>query len=87
VLVSDRCGAHVDLVRTGVNGFTFDPRKGEELLALMRRAARGELDLVAMGEASRRIVSEYTPERAAGVVIDAIDFVMGRGGDATRPGR
>src|SRR5262249_59830905 len=29
VLVSERCGCGPDLVREGVNGFTFDPRQPE----------------------------------------------------------
>ena len=39
VLVSDRCGCAQDLVRNGVNGFTFDPCDVEELAGLMHRVA------------------------------------------------
>ena len=35
VLVSDRCGCAPDLVKDGVNGFTFDPSDVEELAGLM----------------------------------------------------
>jgi glycosyltransferase involved in cell wall biosynthesis len=37
VLVSNRCGCATDLVKDGVNGFTFDPFNVEELAELMLR--------------------------------------------------
>jgi len=37
VLVSNRCGCAQDLVKDGVNGFTFDPVNVEQLAALMLR--------------------------------------------------
>jgi glycosyltransferase involved in cell wall biosynthesis/2-polyprenyl-3-methyl-5-hydroxy-6-metoxy-1,4-benzoquinol methylase len=37
VLVSNRCGCAADLVREGVNGFTFDPYNVEQLAQLMLR--------------------------------------------------
>jgi glycosyltransferase involved in cell wall biosynthesis len=35
VLVSNRCGCAIDLVKDGVNGFTFDPYNAEQLAQLM----------------------------------------------------
>ena len=37
VLVSNRCGCAMDLVKDGVNGFTFDPYNVEQLAQLMLR--------------------------------------------------
>ena len=54
VLVSARCGCAQDLVRNGVNGFTFDPYDVEELAGLMQRvAAMTEGQRRAMGQASQ----------------------------------
>jgi glycosyltransferase involved in cell wall biosynthesis len=39
VLVSNRCGCAADLVREGVNGFTFDPDSVEQIAALMCRVS------------------------------------------------
>jgi glycosyltransferase involved in cell wall biosynthesis len=65
VLVSRACGCAPNLVREGVNGFTFSPRDGDGLLYLMRQMSEGKLDLEAMGEASRRIIASFTPETFA----------------------
>lgn len=65
VLVSNRCGCAQDLVREGVNGFTFDPYDAEGLAELMHRIAHGGLDLEALGRASREIIADWGPERFA----------------------
>ncbi len=62
VLVSRACGCAPDLVQEGVNGFTFDPYDVEGLAHLMVKMSSGEADLKAMGEASRRIIADWTPE-------------------------
>jgi len=65
VLISERCGCYPDLIKEGVNGFSFDPLNTEELYELMINAAEGKYDLKAMGEASVDIIKDYTHERAA----------------------
>lgn len=65
VLVSDRCGCVADLVQEGVNGFVFDPYEVESLADLMVRMAHGDVDRELMGRASRRIISDWGPERFA----------------------
>lgn len=62
VVVSRACGCASDLVQEGVNGFTFDPYDVEGLARLMVKMSSGAADLKAMGEASRRIISGWTPE-------------------------
>ena len=61
VLVSKRCGCAKDLVQQGVNGFTFEPENVLELSRAMLRIMRA-VDLPSMGDASRRIISAWTPE-------------------------
>jgi glycosyltransferase involved in cell wall biosynthesis/2-polyprenyl-3-methyl-5-hydroxy-6-metoxy-1,4-benzoquinol methylase len=77
VLVSNRCGCAVDLVKDGVNGFTFDPYDVEQLAQLMLKislwgvgpsgpeAAFQPFRLSAFGDASREIISNWGPERFA----------------------
>ncbi len=63
VLVSDRCGCAVDLVDPGRNGFVFPPTDGLALTARMRQISSfGTAEIRAMGAASRRIVSRYSPQ-------------------------
>jgi glycosyltransferase involved in cell wall biosynthesis len=63
VLVSNRCGCSADLVRDGVNGFTFDPLDVETLAGLMAKVASSGDSRLRMGEASRRIVAEWPVDR------------------------
>jgi 1,2-diacylglycerol 3-alpha-glucosyltransferase len=79
VIVSERCGCAPDLVRDGVNGFTFDPFNVEELAGLMQRVAAmtdGERD--AMGAAGRRIIADWGPERFADGLMLAVEAAMRR---------
>jgi 1,2-diacylglycerol 3-alpha-glucosyltransferase len=58
VLVSERCGCAPDLVKTGENGFLFDPLDSAALSEGLERIAASDLD--AMGRASRRIIQDYS---------------------------
>jgi hypothetical protein len=49
-----------------VNGFTFDPQNIEELAGLlMKMSQMRQEDRAAMGEASRRLIADWGPERFA----------------------
>ena len=76
VLVSRACGCAPDLVQDGMNGFTFDPYDVEGLARLMVKMSSGEADLKAMGEASRRIIAEWTPEVFAQNLFKAISVCL-----------
>lgn len=63
VLVSRGVGCASDLVREGENGYVFEATDVGELAGLMGRVAgMSEVELAAMGEASRRIIAEWGPE-------------------------
>lgn len=62
VLVSRRCGCLPELCKSGVNGYDFDPYDTEEITRLMFRMSDGDEDLRPMGEAGRRIISDFTPQ-------------------------
>jgi glycosyltransferase involved in cell wall biosynthesis len=72
VLVSRACGCTIDLVQDGVNGFTFDPYDVEGMARLMVKMSSGEVDLQAMGKASRRIIANWTPEVFADNLFKAV---------------
>ena len=76
VLVSRRCGCHPDLIKEGVNGFSFDPFNHNELFCLMKDMTDGKYDLEDMGEASLGIIKDYTPKRAAKAILEAIEFAL-----------
>jgi 1,2-diacylglycerol 3-alpha-glucosyltransferase len=72
VLVSRACGCAPELVRQGVNGFTFDPGDLEGLARLMLKMSSPAVDLKAMGAASARLIAPWTPETFARNLFQAI---------------
>lgn len=72
VLVSKRCGCYPDLIQEGVNGFSFAPFNEEELIALMKNTAQGKYNLELMGKASLKIVKDFTPDKSAKIIKNAI---------------
>lgn len=71
VIVSNHCGCAPDLVREGVNGFTFDPYDVDALADLMLKISSDACARRAMGKASREIISHWTPETFARNMIKA----------------
>src|SRR5690606_18401005 len=72
VLVSNRCGCAPDLVKEGVNGWTFDPTDPATLAELMTTlASLPETERDALGAAGKRIIANWGPERFATGLIAA----------------
>jgi len=86
VLVSEICGCAQDLVRDGANGFKFDPHDVEGLARLLLKIASGEVDLKAMGQASREIIAAWSPETFAGNLLKAIEAAQSARRRRGRPG-
>jgi 1,2-diacylglycerol 3-alpha-glucosyltransferase len=76
VIVSDRCGCVEDLLVEGINGFSFDPEKSEELTRLLLRMSSGEVDRVAMGQAALAHIQQFSPEYFAEGLIQAINYAL-----------
>ncbi|HWQ92140.1 MAG TPA: glycosyltransferase [Clostridia bacterium] len=76
VLVSNRCGCARDLVKEGVNGYTFNPYDGEQLAQLMVKLADLKSELSSMGAASKRIIANWGPERFADGLTKAIESAV-----------
>ena len=70
VLVSDRCGASIDLVEHGDNGFVFRHKDFEDLLEKMRVLVNSKRDLLKMGERSLVIIKDWIYEKDA-ITIEA----------------
>jgi glycosyltransferase involved in cell wall biosynthesis len=82
VLVSNRCGCARDLVQDGVNGFTFDPRNPEQIADLMFRVSDAGFPVSDFGVASSRIIADWSPDRFATGLGDAVRAALaapGRG--------
>jgi len=76
VLVSERCGCAPDLVENGYNGFTFDPYDVDTLANLMLKISSDDFDRPAMGLASQRIISRWTPDTFAESLAQAADVAL-----------
>ncbi|MGA3266045.1 MAG: glycosyltransferase [Verrucomicrobiota bacterium] len=77
VLVSNRCGCARDLVKDGVNGFTFDPFNVEQLASLMLRiSAFQRFSISAFGSKSREIIANWGPARFADGLRQAVDTAL-----------
>jgi len=77
VVVSKRCGSYWDLVKEGINGFGFDPFNQKELQEIMLKFMNKEVDMKKMGEESKNIIKDYTPENAAKQMFIGIKKVLG----------
>ncbi|MFZ2197715.1 MAG: glycosyltransferase family 4 protein, partial [Thermodesulfovibrionales bacterium] len=73
VLLSRKCGCLPDLCRTGENGFDFDPNNHEELAGLMLKMSSDEINLASMRIASKKIISNYTPETWANTIVEMVE--------------
>ncbi len=77
VLASDQCGSVPDLVFPGINGAVFDPLDTNQITGAMTRLSGDDVDLAAMGEASRRLVANHTTQIWAEALTDCIRAVAG----------
>jgi glycosyltransferase involved in cell wall biosynthesis len=79
VLISRRCGCAYDLVQEGRNGFTFDPSSVEDIAQTLMKMGRMEPAVRAeFGQASRRLIDGWGPDRFAAGLCDAIRAVEAR---------
>jgi glycosyltransferase involved in cell wall biosynthesis len=79
VLVSNRCGCAMDLVKDGVNGFTFDPYNVEQLAQLMLKLSTLNSQHSTLGSASARTIAAWGPERFVRGLKEAVDCALSVG--------
>ncbi|MEZ4702141.1 MAG: glycosyltransferase [Rhodothermales bacterium] len=78
VLVSERAGCARDLIRNGVDGYTFDPTDTPELTRLLGLVAGDTADRAAMGAAARETIALWSPDRFARGLWDAAEYAGSR---------
>jgi 1,2-diacylglycerol 3-alpha-glucosyltransferase len=76
VLVSNRCGCATDLVKEGVNGWTFDPTNEEQIANLMLKISSDEALRSEMGRKSQEIIANWGPDRFASGLKSAVDAAL-----------
>jgi 1,2-diacylglycerol 3-alpha-glucosyltransferase len=76
VVVSQRCGCAPALVENARNGFVFDPCDVDELASLMLKVASTDCDRETMGQASRQIISYWSPELFAASLLRSADVAL-----------
>jgi 1,2-diacylglycerol 3-alpha-glucosyltransferase len=77
VIISNRCGCVPELVREGVNGFTFNPYNIEELTSrLLAMSSMPHEELAKFGEASSTIVAKYDVDRFATGLKNAAELAI-----------
>ena len=72
LLVSERCGCTPELVKPGVTGLLFDPYDVEAICDAMITIASSDTDLKAMGHAARLTARDWSPERFANGLAQAV---------------
>lgn len=75
LIISDACGASVHLLRDRWNGRRFSSGNVEELVETMLwMHHQTEIDYAQMGEHSRYLSSQYTPQRWASIIMTGLDL-------------
>jgi glycosyltransferase involved in cell wall biosynthesis len=77
VVVSKYAGSVPDLICQGENGYAFDPDDHESLAAYMGRYLSNPELIHEHGQRSLQLVSPYTPERVAQVLVRALERARG----------
>jgi glycosyltransferase involved in cell wall biosynthesis len=75
-IVSNRCGCYPELIQEEINGFGFDPENIDQLAKLMFHVSSGEVDLIKMHQMALTSIQQFTPERFAEGLMQAIDFAL-----------
>ncbi|WP_254658107.1 glycosyltransferase family 4 protein [Pleurocapsa sp. PCC 7327] len=77
ILCSKWAGA-VELVVDGENGYAFDPRNPEQLAQLMSRFIDRVDAIEPMGEKSKQIMTNHTPEAVSKHLAEIVEFVLNK---------
>lgn len=68
VLVSTKCGCALDLVKDGVNGYTFNPNDENELIQKLKLVYAQKTALKKMGMSSRELVQKFSVQEIVGSI-------------------
>jgi len=78
LVISEAVGAGPDLVHPGENGFVFPVGDSEKLAEILQLLVKDESLRTRMGQASKRIIQDFTPEAWAQGMVKAIEAVTGK---------
>ncbi|MFN3782358.1 MAG: glycosyltransferase family 4 protein [Spirosomataceae bacterium] len=70
VIISERCGCAIDLVKEGENGFVFNPYSVDELAEKMHFFIENTNSLTNMGESSKQIIQNFSPKIVASEMLE-----------------
>lgn len=85
VVVSNRAGCAIDLVKEGDNGFRFDPNEIETLATLLERIAQDDDARRRMGTRSKEIIDEWSLELFSSSVWSAAQAGRARANRSIHP--
>ena len=71
VIVSERCGSAIDLVKNGENGFTFNPNNQEDLEDKLLKIINLTDHFGAMGAKGRQLIEYFSPDNILADIIEA----------------
>ena len=77
VVVSNVCGCVPDLVIDGVTGYSFEAGNVDELFRALRSVIEMAADRVAVAKNCLKVISEFTPNRAASQILDGCERIVG----------
>jgi glycosyltransferase involved in cell wall biosynthesis len=77
VVVSNVCGCVPDLVIDGVTGYSFEAGNVEDLLGALRSVIKMTADRVAVAKDCLKVISGFTPDRAAAQILDGCERIVG----------
>ncbi len=80
VLVSTRCGCVPELVRRGVNGYTFDPLDTRGLTSRLHWMSSPDCDRASLGKNGANMIQAFTPETRALAIRDCVETMTGTRG-------
>jgi glycosyltransferase involved in cell wall biosynthesis len=78
ILISRKCGAMPELCYRGLNGFDFSPYNVKEMADVMSLISSNNEICKKMGIASEEIISSFTPESWAQILLSCIDRLESR---------
>jgi glycosyltransferase involved in cell wall biosynthesis len=76
ILTSVYNGCWPELVKKGKNGLTFDPYKPTEIFKSLEYCVQNKIRLKDMGEFSKSIVKQYSPEKAAASILRTCNLAL-----------
>jgi glycosyltransferase involved in cell wall biosynthesis len=78
ILISRKCGALPELCYRGLNGYDFSPYNVKEMAEVMSLISSSNEIRKKMGIASEKIISSFTPESWAKILVSCIDSLESR---------